>query len=436
MRVEPRTFLRLLYDGAVEAADPATLLPPSSMPHRPRGRTVVVGAGKAAARMAAAVERGWQGPLEGIVITRYGHGEPCESVEVVEAAHPLPDSAGIDATMRILELVRGLTGDDLVLCLLSGGGSALLELPAPGIALHETQAVGRALLRSGASIAEINCVRKHLSLVKGGRLAEAAHPARVITYIISDVPGDDPSTVASGPTTPDPTTFEDAATTLARYGIVGPASVVQYLQAGMDTRGDGCTAEAVCETPKPGSPSFAGDQVEVLATARDAIEAAARIAQAQGVTPVILGFDLEGEARALGREHARLAIECASGAGPASPPCVLLSGGETTVTVAREGRGGRNSEYLLGLALGLQGADGISALAGDTDGIDGTEDNAGAFVVPDTLVRAAAAGLEPDVALLTNDAYGFFEALDDLLVVGPTRTNVNDFRAILVEDCR
>jgi len=436
MRVEPRAFLRLLYDGAVRAADPAALLGPSRMPERPRGRTVVVGAGKAAARMAAAVERGWQGTLEGIVVTRYGHGELCESVEVVEAAHPLPDSAGLDATKRIVQLVRGLTADDLVVCLLSGGGSALLELPAPGIALDEIQAVGRALLQSGASIAEINCVRKHLSLVKGGRLAEEAHPARVVTYIISDVPGDDPSTVASGPTLPDSTTYEDAAATLAHYGIVGPPSVMQYLQAGMGVRGDGCTAEAVCETPKPGWSSFAGDRVEVLATARDAIEAAARIADAHGVTPVILGFDLEGEARALGREHAGLAIECISGAGLASPPCVLLSGGETTVTVATEGRGGRNSEYLLGLALGLQGTDGISALAGDTDGIDGTEDNAGAFVVADTLARASAAGLVPGVALLANDAYGFFEAIDDLLVVGPTRTNVNDFRAILVEDCQ
>jgi Putative glycerate kinase len=384
--------------------------------------------------MARIVERDWRGQLDGLVVTRYGHGEPCERIGVMEAAHPLPDAAGRDATMRILDLVQDLTPDDLVICLLSGGGSALLELTPPGIALDDIQKVSRSLLRSGASIAEINCVRKHLSLVKGGRLAVAAHPARVVTYVISDVPGDDPSTIASGPTVADPTTFDDALAILQRHGIQGPAAVLDHLRMGVDpSSSEEGESMAGGETPKPGDASFAGDEVVVLATAHSAIEAAAQAARDVGIQPVVLGYDLEGEARELGRVHARAARACISGAGPARPPCVLLSGGETTVTVRGDGRGGRNTEYLLSLAVGLDGALGVSALAADTDGIDGTEDNAGAFLTPDTFDRARNAGVDPSSSLAANDAYGFFSALGDLLVTGPTRTNVNDFRAILLE---
>jgi hydroxypyruvate reductase len=432
MPLEPRTFLRRLFDAAVAAADPVKLLP-GRLPDRPAGRTVVVGAGKAAARMARTVEREWRGELDGLVVTRYGHGEPCERIGVMEAAHPLPDAAGREATARILALVQGLTADDLVICLLSGGGSALLELPPADLNLDDLQTVGRALLRSGASIAEINCVRKHLSLVKGGRLAVAAHPARVVTYIISDVPGDDPSTIASGPTVPDPTTFSDALAILDRYGISEPGAVMSTLRigaaAGMRTAGD---RVAGSETPKPGDPSFARDEVVMLATAHGSVDAAVGVARSAGVEPFVLGYELEAEAKALGAEHAEVARGCAAGRGPAAPPCLLLSGGETTVTVVGGGRGGRNTEYLLALAIGLDGARGIDALAADTDGVDGTENNAGAFVAPDTLARARAARLDPEASLAANDSYGFFAALGDLLVTGPTHTNVNDIRAVLV----
>jgi glycerate 2-kinase len=438
-------LLRALFAAAVAAADPARLLPGRLPP--PAGRTVVVGAGKAAASMAAAVEREWPGPLEGLVVTRYGHGLPCERIEVVEAAHPVPDAAGRAAAGRILALAEGLTADDLLLCLISGGGSALLTLPAPGVTLEDKQAVNRALLRSGATIAEMNCVRKHLSAIKGGRLAAAGHPARVITYLISDVPGDDPSVIASGPCVPDPTTFAKALEVLARNGVGGSEAVLLHLQAG--------AAGEVEETPKPGDPAFAADDLVMLATAGDALEAAAGCARAAGVTPLILGDDLEGEARDLGGAHAALAIACARGGETAlvalreavargaahladpvyfvpQAPLVLLSGGETTVTVRGSGRGGRDTEYLLGLALALDGHPAISALAGDTDGIDGSEDNAGALVTPDTLARARQAGVDPVAALAANDAYGLFAALGDLVVTGPTRTNVNDFRAVLV----
>ncbi|HET6497049.1 MAG TPA: glycerate kinase [Thermoleophilia bacterium] len=433
MPLESQTFLRSLFDAAVAAADPLLLLP-GRLPSPPVGRTVVIGAGKAAARMARAVELEWAGPIEGLVVTRYGHGELCKRIRVVEAAHPLPDAAGQEATVRILQHVRDLTPDDLVVCLLSGGGSALLESLPAGITLDELRTVGRALLRSGAGISEINCVRKHLSLVKGGRLAAAAHPARVATYVISDVPGDDPSVIASGPTVPDPTTFADALAILERYGIAEPAPVLHHLRAGAAAVGSRAVRlPGQSETPKPGDPSFARDEVVVLATAHSAVDAAARVACAAGVEPVVLGHALEGEARELGRAHAELACTCASGRGLATAPCVLLSGGETTVAVSGRGRGGRNTEYLLGLALGLQGATGISAIAADTDGIDGTEDNAGAFLTPGTLELARAAGLDAAVAQASNDAYGFFAAAGGLLVIGPTRTNVNDLRAVLVQ---
>ena len=458
---EPRAFLPALFDAAVAAADPARLLP-GRLPPPPAGRTVVVGAGKAAAGMAAAVEREWRGPLEGLVVTRYGHGAPCARIEVVEAAHPVPDAAGRAAAGRILELAQGLSADDLLICLISGGGSALLALPAAGVTLEDKQVVNKALLRSGATIAEMNCVRKHLSAIKGGRLAAAAHPARVVTYLISDVPGDDPSVIASAPTVPDPTTYAEALAVLARYGIDGPAAVLERLGAGAAAAGLPATAAgaaaaggAPAETPKPGDPAFVADELVMLATAANALEAAAGCARAAGVTALVLGDDLEGEARDLGGAHAALAIACARG-GETAPvalreavvrgaahlvdrvffvpqaPLVLLSGGETTVTVHGSGRGGRNTEYLLGLALALDGHPAIGALAADTDGIDGSEDNAGALVTPDTLARAREAGVDPIAALAANDAYGLFAALGDLVVTGPTRTNVNDFRAVLV----
>lgn len=405
-------LLRSFLDAAIARANPAVCVAPF-LPPPPRGRAVVVGAGKAAAAMARAVEDHWSVPVSGLVVTRYGHGVACRHIEVVEAAHPVPDAAGADAATRILGLVQGLDPDDMVLCLLSGGGSALLACPAAGIALAAKRLVTQALLKSGATIAEINCVRKHLSAIKGGRLAVAAHPASVVTLAISDVPGDNPAVIASGPTVPDPTTFADARAVLAKYRIQPPASVAARL------------ANASDETPKPNDPRLARSTYTLIATPQKALEAAAAVARAAGFEPIILGDAIEGEARALGAAHARLARETAPGR-------VLLSGGETTVTVDGRGRGGRNAEYLLALADALNGAPGISAIAADTDGIDGTEDNAGAVVLPDTLARARLKGLDAAAALAANDSYGFFAGLGDLVVTGPTRTNVNDFRAIVV----
>jgi hydroxypyruvate reductase len=359
--------------------------------------------------------------LSGMVVTRHGHrGLPCQYIEVVEAAHPVPDDVSVVAARRTLELVSGLSADDLILCLISGGGSSLLALPAPGLTLADKQAVTRALLRCGASIREINAVRKHLSAIKGGRLARACSPARVVTLAMSDVPGDDPSVIASGPTVPDPTTFADALAILGRYGITEPRAVLEHLRAARD------------ETPKPGAPGVAVPDFRIIACARDALKAAEDFARAQGITPLNLGDALEGEASRLGAEHAALARRIARGEGPVQPPCVVLSGGETTVTVRGGGRGGRNTEYLLALACALDGAAGIHALALDTDGIDGTENNAGAFIGPDTLARAAALGIDAHARLADNDSHGFFAALGDLIVTGPTCTNVNDFRAILI----
>lgn len=385
----------------------------------------MVGAGKAAAKMARAVEDHWDGPLTGLVVTRYGHTIPCRRIEIVEAAHPVPDAAGEAAARRILESVKGLDARDLVLCLLSGGASSLLALPAPGITLGDKQEVTRALLRSGATIAEINAVRKHLSAIKGGRLAAAASPAAVTTFAISDVPGDDPAVIGSGPTVADPSHFADARAILAKYGIAPPANIAARLAKAMD------------ETPKPGDPRLAAASYRLIATPRAALEAAAAAARAADVAPVILGDAIEGEAREVALVQAALARQAASGGlrsdGKALPlPAVLLSGGETTVTVEGKGRGGRNTEFLLALALALNGTAGIYALAADTDGIDGTENNAGALIGPDTLARAAAQGLDLGEALADNDAWTTFNALGDLLVTGPTFTNVNDFRAILV----
>jgi hydroxypyruvate reductase len=420
MSLEPRTFLRALLDAAIEAAQPDAILPPH-LPPPPRGRTIVLGAGKAAAAMARAVEDHMSGPVEGLAVTRYGHAVPCKSVEVVEAAHPVPDAAGRDAARRILEQARSAGAGDLVLCLISGGASALLALPAEGLSLEDKQAVNRALLASGADITQMNAVRKHLSAIKGGRLAAAAHPATVVSLLISDVPGDDPAVIGSGPTVPDPTTFADARAILGQYGIEPPAAVLKHLEEAQD------------ETPKPGDPRLAGAQTIIVARPQASLEAAAARARAAGIAPVILGDALEGEAREVAKVLGGIALQVRRHAQPAPPPCVLLSGGETTVTVRGAGRGGRNAEFLLALALHLDGAPGISALAADTDGIDGSEDNAGALVTPDTLARGRATALDAKAMLADNDGYGFFAALGDLVVTGPTLTNVNDFRAILIE---
>ena len=418
-----RALLRELFDAAVAAADPAHCLP-HWLPGPPAGRLVIVGAGKAAAAMAAAVEAHWRGDLErisGIVVTRYGHGLPTRCIEVVEASHPAPDAAGQRAAARLLQAVHGLTADDLVLVLLSGGGSALLAAPMAGITLDDKRGVTKALLACGANIGEINCVRKHLSAIKGGRLALAAAPARVLTLAISDVPGDDLSTIASGPTVPDPTTCADALEIVDRYGIELPAAARAALQDGR------------AETPKPGNPGFARCESHIIATAQASLAAAAELARSRGIVPLVLGDAIEGEAREAARVLGGIALSCATHGVPLAAPCVLLSGGETTVTVRAAGRGGRNAEFLLGLALALGGHPHISAIACDTDGIDGSEDNAGAMVLPDTPARAIAAEIDLRTRLAQNDAFSVFSALGDLVVTGPTRTNVNDFRAILID---
>ena len=418
----PRQFLLDLYHAAVAAVSAEVCLPPflSALAPPAAGRTLVIGAGKAAAAMARTVEDHWPGELSGLVVTRYGHGAACRRIEVVEAAHPVPDQAGQQAAARMLQLVAGLREDDLVLCLLSGGGSSLLALPAPGIELAQKQAINRALLKSGATIFEMNCVRKHLSAIKGGRLALACVPAQVVTLLISDIPGDDPAIVASGPTLPDPSTCAQALAILRKYRIEVPASVRAHLESG---RG---------ETPKPGDQRFRHHQQYTVANAQQALQAAAAHARGAGITPYILSDQIEGEARDIGLMHAALARQVAQHGTPFAKPCVLLSGGETTVTVRGNGRGGRNAEFLLSVGLALQGCAGVHALACDTDGIDGSEDNAGALLAPDSLARATQLGLQPRALLDNNDGYGFFAALDDLVVSGPTRTNVNDFRALLI----
>ncbi len=417
-------FLRALFDAALAAADPRRALV-GHIPTAAPGRTVLVGAGKAAAAMAHAFEALWPGPLEGLVLTRYGHGLPRQRVEILEASHPVPDDAGERAARRILDVASGLGPDDQLVFLASGGGSALLALPAPGLTLADKQAVTRALLRCGATIGEINTVRKHLSAIKGGRLAAAAAPARIVTLAISDVPGDDPAVIASGPTVPDPTTFADARAVLAKYQIAEPAAAIRHLAAEAN------------ETPKPGDPIFARARFELVASPQDSLKAAAAEALRRNVTPIVLSDRIEGEARDVALVHGAIARQLRAGEFRVGnqvirPPAVLLSGGETTVTLKGSGRGGRNVEFLLALAVALDGAPGVSALACDTDGIDGTEDNAGAILYPDSVARGAANGIRAAVALADNDGYGFFAALGDLVVTGPTLTNVNDFRAILV----
>ncbi|HEX7644494.1 MAG TPA: glycerate kinase [Burkholderiaceae bacterium] len=418
--INPRQFLLDLCGAAIARVSAAECLP-QHLPQPPRnGKTIVIGAGKAAAAMAQAVEQHWQGDISGLVVTRYGHGADCRKIEVVEASHPVPDEAGRKAAQRMLEMVQGLSENDLVLCLISGGGSALLALPAEGITLEQKRAINKALLKSGATIADMNCVRKHLSAIKGGRLALACAPARVATLLISDVPGDDPNIVASGPTLPDPTSCAQALAILRKYKIEIPSGIEQLLESGK------------LETPKPGDARFARNTCEVIATAQDALEAAADHARNAGITPYILSDGMEGESRDVALVHAGIARQVAARGQPFAKPCLLLSGGETTVTVRGNGRGGRNAEFLLALAAALDGHPDIHAIACDTDGIDGSEDNAGALYGPDSLQRAAAKGLKARAMLDDNDGYGFFSALSDLVVSGPTRTNVNDFRAILI----
>ncbi|UCH73916.1 MAG: glycerate kinase [Rhodospirillales bacterium] len=416
---DPGELLQRMFAAAVAAAAPDACMPPH-MPARPKGRTVVIGAGKASAAMARAVEMNWPGELSGLVVTRYGHAVPCKRIEVVEAAHPVPDENGVAAATRILELVRGLTTDDLVICLISGGGSALLTLPAAGLSLADKQQVNRALLRSGATISEMNCVRKHLSAIKGGRLAAAAWPAKIVTLVISDVPGDDPATIASGPTVADRTTYADARTVLRKYAINEPAAVLTHLQKAGD------------ESPKSDDPRLVTARTVLIATPQASLEAAAKVASRAGVTPLILSDRIEGEASEVAKVHAGIALQIAARDQPAARPAVILSGGETTVTVKGKGRGGRNAEFLLSLAVVLEGARGIHAIACDTDGIDGSEDNAGALIGPETWYLAGERGIDLKSRLADNDAYGAFAALDCLVVTGPTLTNVNDFRAILV----
>jgi len=416
---EARSLLRKMFEAAIAAAQPAQCVP-QHLPEPPRGRLIVIGAGKASAAMARALEETWSGELSGVVVTRYGYAVPCRRIEIVEAAHPVPDAAGVAAAQRIHALVQGLDANDTVLCLISGGGSSLLALPLAGLTLADKQDVNRGLLKSGASISEMNCVRRHLSAIKGGRLAAACHPARVLNLMISDVPGDNPIDIASGPTVADPSTCADALAIIRRYGITLPPAVLDILESG---RG---------ESIKPGDAHLAGVETRLIATPQLALEAAAGVARQAGVAAHILGDAIEGEARDVGRVMAGIAMQVAGRGQPFTTPCVLLSGGETTVTVRGNGRGGRNVEFLLALAVALGGHRGIHAIAGDTDGVDGQEEIAGAWLAPDTLARAWAKGIRPVASLDNNDGHGFFEALGDSVITGPTLTNVNDFRAILV----
>jgi glycerate 2-kinase len=409
-----------MFDAAIASAQPALCIPPY-LPDAPRGRLIVIGAGKASAAMARAVEDNWSGPVSGLVVTRYGYAVACKHIEIVEAAHPVPDAAGMRAAQRMLRLVSELEADDLVLCLISGGGSALLPLPAEGLTLDMKQDLSRALLASGATIGEMNCVRRHLSAIKGGRLGAACYPARVVTLLISDVPGDRPTDIASGPTVADPTTSADALGILRRYGIDPPAAVRDLLESNR------------AESVKPGDPRLARASVFTIATPQIALQAAAAVAHESGIAAHILGDSIEGEARDVGKVHAGIALQVAERSQPFEPPCVLLSGGETTVTIAGKGRGGRNVEFLLSLAVALDGHARIHALAGDTDGVDGQEEIAGAQIGPDSLQRARSLGLKPKDMLDDNDAHSLFSALGDSVITGPTLTNVNDFRAIFIE---
>ncbi len=413
-------LMRAMFDAAVKTAMPSNCIP-ANMPAPPTGRTIVVGAGKASAAMAQVFEKNWNAPLEGLVVTRYGHGAACMQIEIVEAAHPVPDNAGTLAAARMLKMLNGLSKDDLVVALISGGGSALLSLPASGISVEDKRAVNKALLKSGAPISEMNCVRKHLSAIKGGRLAAAAYPAHVVTLVISDVPGDDLAAVASGPTVADPTSFAEARAIIAKYGIDVPVSVTAHLAVAQD------------ETPKLNDPKLANTTAICIASPQKSLEAAAAIAKASGYEPIILGDAIEGEARELGIVMAGIAMQAKRFGQPIKPPCAIISGGETTVTVKGNGAGGRNVEFLLSLAIKLNGLDGIHALAGDTDGVDGARDVAGAYITPTSLNEARKLKIDPWASLSNNDAHSFFKSINTQVITGPTLTNVNDFRVILVE---
>jgi hydroxypyruvate reductase len=417
--VEPKTFLTSLFDAAVAAADPERTIR-AHLPAKPKGRTIVIGAGKGSAQMARALEKAWDGPLEGVVVTRYGYAAPCERIEVLEAAHPVPDEAGLKAARRLLDQVSGLTEDDLVIALISGGGSALLPAPAGDLTLADEIAVNKALLASGAPISAMNTLRKHISAIKGGRLAAAAYPARVVSLVVSDIPGDNPAFVASGPTVPDSASRQEARAIVEAYRLDLPASVMAHLNS------------PSADAPKPDDPRFAGNEVHVIASAAVSLEAAAAEAKRQGIEAVILSDAIEGEAREVGGVHAAIAREVALRDRPFRKPVVILSGGETTVTIRGKGKGGRNSEFLLAFALGIDGADGTDALAADTDGIDGSEDNAGAFCDGTTAARLREAGFDGRAFLANNDAWSAFDAVGGLFMPGPTGTNVNDFRAVLI----
>lgn len=417
--LDPKSFLISIFDAAVAAADPEKTIR-DHLPAKPKGRTIVIGAGKGSAQMAAAFEKVWDGTIEGLVVTRYGYGAKCERIEIIEAAHPVPDAAGLEASRRLLEKVQGLTADDLVVALISGGGSALLPSPAAGLTLADEIAVNEALLASGAPIAAMNTIRKHLSTIKGGRLAAAAWPAKVVSLVVSDIPGDNPALVASGPTVPDVGSRENALASISAYGMKLPDAVMAHIQS------------PAADGPDPGDQRFARNEVHLIASAGVSLEAAAVEARRQGIEAVILSDAIEGEAREVGGVHAAIAREVATRNRPFQKPVLILSGGETTVTLRAKGKGGRNSEFLLAFAIGINGIEGIHALAADTDGIDGSEDNAGAFADGSTVSRMRAMGVDAKAMLAGNNAWTAFNAIGDLFVPGPTGTNVNDLRAILV----
>lgn len=417
--LDPRSFLTAIFDAAVAAADPEKTIR-AHLPAKPKGRTVVVGAGKGAAQMAAAFEKAWDGPIDGLVVTRYGYGAPTQRIEVIEAAHPVPDENGLNAARRLLEKVSGLTGDDLVVALVCGGGSALLPSPAKGLTLADEIAVNEALLASGAPISAMNTIRKHVSTIKGGRLAAAAWPAKVVSLVVSDIPGDDPALVASGPTVSSIGTRQDALAAIAAYGMKLPDSVMAHINS------------SAADAPMPADERFARNEVHLIASAAVSLEAAAAEAKRQGVEAVILSDAIEGEAREVGSVHAAIAREVAERNRPFRKPVLILSGGETTVTLRARGKGGRNSEFLLSFAIGIDGQENIHALAADTDGIDGSEDNAGAFCDGTTVARMRTAGIDAKAMLAGNNAWTAFNAVGDLFAPGPTGTNVNDLRAILV----
>ncbi|RWH78451.1 MAG: glycerate kinase [Mesorhizobium sp.] len=417
--LDPRPFLTAIFNAAVAAADPQRTIR-DHLPATPKGRTIVIGAGKGSAQMAAAFERVWDGPIEGLIVTRYGYGATCQRIEIIEAAHPVPDAAGLEASRRLLEKVQGLTADDLVVALISGGGSALLPSPAESLTLADEIAVNEALLASGAPIAAMNTIRKHVSTIKGGRLAAAAYPAKVVSLVVSDIPGDNPALVASGPTVPDSGSRQEALASIAAYGMKLPASVMAHINS------------PAADAPRVDDPRFSRNEVHLIASAGVSLDAAAAEARRQSIEAVILSDSIEGEAREVGGVHAAIAREVATRNRPFPKPVLILSGGETTVTLRAKGKGGRNSEFLLAFAIGISGMDGINALAADTDGVDGSENNAGAFADGSTVSRMRAAGVDAKAMLAGNNAWTAFNAVGDLFVPGPTGTNVNDLRAVLI----